>query len=86
MMDISAVQTKVRDFIVSNFYMPEESVLENESSLVDQGIIDSTGVLEVVGFLEEEFGIAIQDREMVPDNLDSVSRIVAFVDRKRSDG
>lgn len=82
-MNMNEVQTKVRNFIVGNFYVPETTALEDEGSLVDQGIIDSTGVLEVVGFLEDEFGITVQDGEMVPGNLDSVSRIVAFVERKR---
>ncbi|HMF40858.1 MAG TPA: acyl carrier protein [Polyangia bacterium] len=76
-------QTKVRQFITSNFYVPDPSALADEASLLDQGIIDSTGVLELIGFLEDSFGVKVEDAEMVPENLDSVARIVAFVGRKK---
>ncbi|HVU02562.1 MAG TPA: acyl carrier protein [Polyangiaceae bacterium] len=80
---MQGVQERIREFIVTNFYLPEASTLADGESLVDQGVIDSTGVLEVVDFLEKEFGIAIQDSEMLPENLDSVDRIAAFIARKR---
>jgi acyl carrier protein len=51
---------------------------------LDQGIVDSTGVLEVVTFLEEKFGIVVGDSEMLPENLDSLKNLTAFVERKRS--
>ncbi len=71
---------RIRSFIQKNFYVP--GALQDDASLLDQGIIDSTGVLEVVGFLEREFGIQVLDEEMLPENLDSISRIAAFVARK----
>jgi acyl carrier protein len=81
-MDRSKISAKVRAFVVSNFYVAVATALSDEASLLDQGVIDSTGVLEVVGFLEQEFGVQVADEEMVPDNLDSISRITAYVERK----
>ena len=76
------IQEQVRAFITSNFYVADPTSLQDEASLLDHGIIDSTGVLEVIFFVEETFGIKIEDSEMLPDNLDSVERIAAFVVRK----
>lgn len=74
----------VRSFITSNFYVADPSALTDEASLLDGGIIDSTGVLEVIEFLEENFAIQVKDEEMLPDNLDSVGKIARFVERKRA--
>jgi acyl carrier protein len=75
---------KVRQFITTNFYVGDSGALRNDESLLDAGIVDSTGVLEIVGFLESKFGLAIEDTELVPENLDSISRISAFIERKTS--
>jgi acyl carrier protein len=72
----------VRHFMTTNFYLPSPT-LSDEASLLDQGIVDSTGVLEVVTFLETTFGVLIDDAELLPENLDSIARIVAFVERKQ---
>lgn len=72
----------VRAFIESNFYVADAQALSNETSLIEQGIVDSTGVLEVTAFLEAEYGITITDDEVVPENLDTIANIVAFVKRK----
>jgi acyl carrier protein len=77
------IREQVRTFVRSNFYVPEGVTLSDESSLLEQGIIDSTGVLELVGFIEESFAIAIDDAEMIPQNLDSVAGIASFVQRKQ---
>ena len=77
------IKDQVRKFVVTNFYVPEPQALPDDASLLDRGIIDSTGVLEVIGFLEDTFGITIEDDEMLPDNLDSIDRISAFVARKK---
>lgn len=74
---------QVREFVTSNFYVAEPSSLADDASLLDQGIIDSTGVLEIISFLETSFGFAVEDAEMVPENLDSIDNIAAFVERKR---
>lgn len=75
------VKHLVRRFICENFIVREEDFTDNDSMLEKQ-IIDSTGVLELVAFLEEQFGIPIADEDITPDNLDSVERICAFVQRK----
>jgi acyl carrier protein len=78
------ITEQVRNFVTKNFYVPEPQTLADNASLLDMGIIDSTGVLEVIGFLEETFGITIEDDEMLPENLDSIERISAFVARKKA--
>ena len=78
------IKDQVRNFVVTNFYVPDPQTLSDDASLLDRGIIDSTGVLEVIGFLEDTFGITIEDDEMLPDNLDSIERISAFVARKKA--
>lgn len=79
--DVFAV---VRDFIAQNFYVPDPSVLASTASLVDEGILDSTGVLELAAFLEKQFKIKIDDADLLPANLDSLDRVVQFVARKRA--
>jgi acyl carrier protein len=78
------VDTKqqVRAFITSNFYVADPSTLADDASLLDQGIIDSTGVLEIIMFLEDTFGFKVADSEMVPENLDSIVSIATYVTRK----
>jgi acyl carrier protein len=72
----------VRTFIVTNFLFGKDSELDNDASFLDQRIIDSTGVLELVSFLEETYGIEITEDELIPENLDSVNQIVAFLATK----
>jgi acyl carrier protein len=76
-------QQQIRDFVTSNFYVPHPKALEDRTSLLDQGIIDSTGVLEVIMYIESTFGVTVEDSEMLPENLDSIERIAAFVARKQ---
>jgi len=75
---------KVRKFITENFYVADKDALTDDASLLDRGIIDSTGVLEVVAFLESEFGITVDDSELLPENLDAIGRIAAFVEKKNA--
>lgn len=78
------VQNQVRTFVVDNFLFGDQGALSgDDQSLIENDVIDSTGVLELVSFIEERFGIAMSDAEIVPANLDSVSRIAAFIERKR---
>jgi acyl carrier protein len=72
----------IRAFLVDSFLLGEDDGFGNDESLLDAGVIDSTGVMEVVSFLEETFGIAVDDDDLVADNLDSVDRLAAFVARK----
>lgn len=86
---MTSIQHQIRRFILENFYVSEPSALADDTSLVGTGLVDSTGILEVLAFLEEEFGIEVTDRETTPDNLDSIERMAAFVERKqrqRSEG
>ena len=74
---------QIRRFVLTTFLFTEdESALKSDDSLLDQGIMDSTGVLELVAFLEQQFGVKVADEELLPENLDSVNRIVDFVTRK----
>jgi len=65
-------------------FTDDDAALGNDDSLLQKGIVDSTGMMELIAFLEEQFAIRIDDEEMVPDNLDSVRNIVAFLTRKSS--
>lgn len=77
------IKEQVRSFVRTNFYVPDGVALADDSSLLAQGIIDSTGVLELVTYIEEAFGISVGDSEMVPQNLDSVDGIAGYVAQKR---
>lgn len=76
-------KTRIRSFIVENFYVQDGAMLDDDTSLLGTGVVDSTGVLEVVAFLEETFGIAVPDADIVPDNLDTIGRLDAYVARMR---
>jgi acyl carrier protein len=82
--DRNDVEQRVRDFVASNFYVTDPAELEPDALLVERGVIDSTGILEVVSFLETEYGVRILDEELLPENLGSIARIAAFVARKRA--
>lgn len=76
-------EQQIRKYILENFLFTEdESELNNSDSFLDNGIIDSTGILEVISFLEESFDIKVDDDEMVPENLDSVDNILAYLKTK----
>jgi acyl carrier protein len=72
----------VRQFIIGNFYVPEGNSLRDDDSLLEHGVVDSTGVLEIIGFIETTYGMRLNDDEIVPENLDSIAAIAAFVDRR----
>jgi acyl carrier protein len=78
------VAQKIKHFITTNFYVADPARLSAQASFYEQGIVDSTGVLEVVSFLEATFGISIRDSEMLPENLDSLHGLNTFVERKLS--
>ena len=80
---MSQITEEVKSFILDNFlFGRDEDELELEDSLMEKGIIDSTGVLELVGFLERTFDIEVEDEELIPDNLDSIGNITRYVERK----
>jgi acyl carrier protein len=75
----------VRQFIIEHFLYGDKSAsLGPDDSFLDKGIIDSTGVLELVAFIQKEFGIEVHDPEIIPDNFDSIAKLTRYIDRKRS--
>ncbi len=79
-----SIQSQVRSYILENLlFSGNPDDLANDESLLDRGIVDSTGVLEIVLFLETTFGVKVQDSQMLPENFDSVDAIVRFVERLR---
>jgi acyl carrier protein len=76
-------ELKVREFVLKNYlFTTEQSALKSEDSFMKSGIMDSTGILEMIMFLHDEFGVDVMDDEMVPENLDSVNNVVAFLGKK----
>ena len=73
----------LRNFILENYlFSDDQSLLNNDDSFLESKIMDSMGVLEMVSFLEEQFEVTTEDQEMIPDNLDSIDKLVAFVEKK----
>lgn len=84
MTQINDIQKKIEEYIVNNFLFGDDSLkINNSDSFMERGIIDSTGMLELITFTEEEFSIEIEDDEMIPENLDSLNNISSFVLRKK---
>ena len=80
---MSNIDQEIREFIVTNFLFGQaDASVPDDQSFLESGIIDSTGVLELVAFLEQRFGIAVADRELLPENLDSVRNAAQFIERK----
>ncbi len=74
---------QIRSFIVENFLFGESNNgLKDTDSFLESGIVDSTGILELVAFLEETYGILVEDEELIPENLDSIANVSAYVQRK----
>jgi acyl carrier protein len=81
---MGAEATAVREFVVENFLFGDDTGFADSSSFRDEGVVDSTGVLELVAFLETTFGIKVAGDEYTPENLDSIEKIADFVVRKKS--
>ena len=79
---MSDMKEKVRGFVIEQFLFGQGANFRDDASFLEQGIMDSTGVLELVGFLEQTFGMKVADDELVPENLDSVELICAYLERK----
>ncbi|MCU7809193.1 MAG: acyl carrier protein [Candidatus Thiodiazotropha sp. (ex Semelilucina semeliformis)] len=78
-----SVEAKIRNYILENYlFSDDQALLNSKDSFLEKGILDSTGILEVIYFLEEDFKIKIDDEEMIPENLDSVNNIVNFIEHK----
>jgi acyl carrier protein len=72
----------VKKFVIENFLFGDEGSLSDDTSFLESGIIDSTGILELVMFLEETYGFKIQDEELVPENLDNLKNVSRFIEKK----
>ena len=80
---MSELKYKIRTFVIENFLFGNNENLEDNTSFLEEGVIDSTGVLELVGFIEEEFAITVEDEELIPENLDSIKNVTAYLERKK---
>ncbi len=80
-----SVREQLRKLILENYlFSDNQDDLKDDVSFMDLGVIDSTGIMEVVIFMEENFGIKVLDTDLLPENLDSINALVAFVDRKKA--
>jgi acyl carrier protein len=83
-MEQQTIEQDIRQFVIANFLFGEDNgSLKPDESFLETGIIDSTGVLELVAFLESTYGFRVKDNELTPDNLDSLDKVAAFVRRKQ---
>jgi acyl carrier protein len=78
------IQDHLRAFILEAFYVSDPAELSDDLSLIDSGIVDSTGMLDVILFIEDEFSIHVADTETVPENLETIARIAEYVTRKQA--
>ncbi|MBN1935165.1 MAG: acyl carrier protein [Anaerolineae bacterium] len=78
-----SIESQIRRYVLENFlFTNDETKLENAASFLEEGILDSTGVLELVLFVEETFGVKVSDDEILPENLDSVEQLARYIRRK----
>ncbi len=84
MQDAIDPRTALRTLILEDYlFTDDDSALDDNMSFLQEGILDSMGILEIIMFLEERFGVTVAENEMVPQNLDSIENLIAFIDRKR---
>ena len=78
-----ALRDRIRTFVLENYlFTNDTSAIGLDDSLLDRGIVDSTGMLEIIAFIEDDLGVRMEDDEMVPENLDSINRIAKFVESR----
>lgn len=81
---MSEIEEKIRKFLIENFVLSEQlDELGVEESFLENGVVDSTGILELVFFVEDQFGIQIDTSEVLPENFDSVNCLASFIRRKQ---
>lgn len=83
-METASISEQLREFVRENYLFGQQQALNDSDSFLELGIIDSTGVLELVAFLEKTYGIQVENEELVPDNLDSIQNVTTYVCRKLS--
>ena len=79
------IRNEVHEFIQKNFVYNDKKILGNDESLLGSGVVDSTGILELITFLESRFSVKFADNELIADNFDSVNKIISFISRKVPD-
>ncbi len=77
--DVDLIREQIRDFLTVNFLYGEDVQLDDDASLLGQGVLDSTGVLELVLFVEETYGISVDEADLQPENFDSVNRLTDYI-------
>ena len=81
--DTQTLRSELRQFVIDSFLIGDENAsLGDAESFMRSGIIDSTGILELTSFLEQKYGVTVEDNEMVPTNLDSIDNLVGYLSRK----
>ncbi len=73
---------QIRQFILDTFVLGKNIPLCDDDSFLSSGLLDSMGILEIIGFLEAQYGVEFGENDLVPENLDSINRIEAFLERK----
>jgi acyl carrier protein len=82
--EIMQIETKIKDYIAKNLLFSEEGyTYADDVSFLQEGIIDSLGVMELVEFVQKEFGIKVEQTEVTPENFDSIAKLAAFVKTKQ---
>ena len=81
--NIDEIRSRIKEFIIDNFlFGSTDEPFSNEDSFLEKGIIDSTGILELIEFIEENYEIKVEDDEMIPENLDSLQKVSLFIQKK----
>ena len=76
------IRQELRQFVIDNFLFGREGELKDDASFLENGIIDSTGVLELISFLEERFGLELEETDLTPENLDSIDKVTRLVESR----
>jgi len=75
----------IRDYVIDNFLFGDADGLQDDTSFLDEGIVDSTGIIELVAYVEKSFGIEVEDDDIVPENFDSIANIAKYLNQKLVD-
>ena len=83
--DMNSIRQTLRSFILENYlFTDDQSALVDDSSFLDNGVLDSMGILELIDYLDESFAIKVEGDELIPDNLDSINNLMTFISAKKS--
>lgn len=76
------IESKIKEFILKNLYFAEDNALDDDDSFLETGVVDSTGVMELVAFVQSQFGVTVEPQEIVVENFDSVNKVARFIRQK----